>query len=986
MSKSNWLPDEKQTGNFSNDKQDTFDPGKRYIGIRLQQGVPLLDRDWNELEDMRRHAEVVLRRYYIGNGTPDDGFKVSLIDAATLDFRISSGRCLVNGFDVVNGPYDESGNKLDFILYSKQEGIAPLTFGTEGRWDTVYLDVWVEEVSKDQDSGLGNSRDIDMETSRRHKLEWRVRVDEGSQGYEKQPFHHYYDLARINWRSAVEALEKGVEDLRVTGLALYSINASVKAKGVTNGDNHAHTVGDGAQIKHSSLNKDDGRNPHAATAADVGALPITGGNIKGNLAITGNVGIGTTNPLSVIGNGSLKHSLETTGWILARGNGENTWGDPSSRIGVMKAGGSDNDAWWISANPNNTFAIHQGGVGDRLTIDSNGKVGIGTATPQKNVHIQGTSGGPLCNDGNDRPGLAITGHYPQLDLFSAINNPNHGPTIRMGGYNDDSQTTFKHWSIGTSARNSSFLDFGVGPNNDANPHAGIRNHNGRTVMTLLENGNVGIGTTAPSRKLEVNGDIQMSAPNTEGIYGIELLRKDEDNRLHTWKFWHMNRGYGQNSLQLWEYKTDSTGTSCDGNVKDGAMCDPRVTVAVGGNVGIGTTNPTRKLEVAGDISFGSACTLYNPGRMHIHGEELLYLLNKGGVVVSRAWGGSGNLTVEGGFFHTSDISLKKDIQPLGSSLAKFSSLRGVRFKWKNPGKDDSYKIGLIAQEVEPFFPELVEVGPNGMKSLNYVGLIPPLIEAVKEQQEKIEGLIGAAKGNDFAEYFESKSGKVIKPGTSIVLDEGKIRPAKENEIPMGIISANPGILGGMYMEWPKKYLRDEFGNQIMEEYKEEIMAPKKEKVKRERQKMEKKKVKENVTRTEIVKIKGKYCQKEVIDTIEREIEEPVFKEMDLYDAEGKKVIGKHRIPVMETYEEEIDVLDKTGQPVMVGTGKFETKTRPKINPDYDETKEYISREKRPEWNCVGLLGQLSLRKGQPVADTWIKIKDISNEVELWLVK
>nr|BFE80521.1 hypothetical protein GCM10020093_031220 [Planobispora longispora] len=47
---------------FSNNGVDTFDPGKGYIGIRLQQGVPLLDRDWNELEDIRRHFERELRR------------------------------------------------------------------------------------------------------------------------------------------------------------------------------------------------------------------------------------------------------------------------------------------------------------------------------------------------------------------------------------------------------------------------------------------------------------------------------------------------------------------------------------------------------------------------------------------------------------------------------------------------------------------------------------------------------------------------------------------------------------------------------------------------------------------------------------------------------------------------------------------------------------------------------------------------------------
>ena len=79
-------------------------------------------------------------------------------------------------------------------------------------------------------------------------------------------------------------------------------------------------------------------------------------------------------------------------------------------------------------------------------------------------------------------------------------------------------------------------------------------------------------------------------------------------------------------------------------------------------------------------------------------------------------------------------------------------------------------------------------------------------------------------------------------------------------------------------------------------------------------------------------------------------------------------------------------MDENGQQVMIGSRKFKTKKRPKINPEYDEIKKYIPREKRPEWNCVGLLGQIPLRKGQPVAPTWVKMKDISGDVELWLVK
>ena len=65
-------------GNYSNGGVDTFNPAKQYIGVRLQQGIPLLDRDWNELEDTRRYFERMLQQNFIGQGAPDDdGFKIN---------------------------------------------------------------------------------------------------------------------------------------------------------------------------------------------------------------------------------------------------------------------------------------------------------------------------------------------------------------------------------------------------------------------------------------------------------------------------------------------------------------------------------------------------------------------------------------------------------------------------------------------------------------------------------------------------------------------------------------------------------------------------------------------------------------------------------------------------------------------------------------------------------------------------------------------
>jgi hypothetical protein len=242
------------------------------------------------------------------------------------------------------------------------------------------------------------------------------------------------------------------------------------------------------------------------------------------------------------------------------------------------------------------------------------------------------------------------------------------------------------------------------------------------------------------------------------------------------------------------------------------------------------------------------------------------------------------------------------------------------------------------------------------------------------------------KAIDYAEYFESLNGKEIPTGTAVILDNGKIRPAQTGETPIGIISTNPMVVGGVYTEWPKKYLQDELGTPLVDQYQPEEMLPKKALVTKERQKRLKKTITEEVTRIEVVLENGRYCQKAITENQTREIDEPQFNEFDLYDDKGEQVIGKHRVPTMETYQVEEEVRDEQGQPVLVGSGRTTTVKVPKLNPQYDATQTYIPRQDRPEWNCVGLLGQLPLLKGQPVALTWVKIREISAEVELWLVK
>lgn len=123
-----------------------------------------------------------------------------------------------------------------------------------------------------------------------------------------------------------------------------------------------------------------------------------------------------------------------------------------------------------------------------------------------------------------------------------------------------------------------------------------------------------------------------------------------------------------------------------------------------GNVGIGISTPNYLLTVGGD-------GYYN-----------------GNLLVS-------GTTTSTDFDSLSDQNLKENIKTLKNPLEKLTSINGVSFDWKHT-KEPS--IGVIAQEVEEIFPELVNT--NEFKSVNYNGLIGVLIEAVKELNAEVAEL------------------------------------------------------------------------------------------------------------------------------------------------------------------------------------------------------------------------------------------------------
>jgi hypothetical protein len=87
------------------------------------------------------------------------------------------------------------------------------------------------------------------------------------------------------------------------------------------------------------------------------------------------------------------------------------------------------------------------------------------------------------------------------------------------------------------------------------------------------------------------------------------------------------------------------------------------------------------------------------------------------------------------FNSASDLTLKTNIQSISNPIDKILQINGVTFNWRESNKPS---VGIIAQEIEKVFPELVQ-GENP-KTVNYNGLIGLLIEAIKEQQTEINNL------------------------------------------------------------------------------------------------------------------------------------------------------------------------------------------------------------------------------------------------------
>jgi hypothetical protein len=401
------------------------------------------------------------------------------------------------------------------------------------------------------------------------------------------------------------------------------------------------------------------------SVADISGVPIMNVNSNGTSYFDGNVGIGTNSPSSLL---TLNKATGEVG-ILLEGNGTDVAKFKLASAGV-------NHAVQIGSVSNNEVQFHTANS-EKMRLAANGNVGIGVTSPASKLTIDAPVG-DFANGAN-----AISLNY---DGGSSPDDVGGGIVFsqRWWSASAGQQVTGGIFGIknGANGTYGGGLAFYTQPNGASN----MAQH-----MVIRDTGNVGIGTTNPGAKLEIEGDA--TADDTAqlivasgGVDNNAIIHFTDDdggqvNAIGALEG-NMLTFASQNELV---FKTDTS--SILGNT------NTRMTIDSSGDVGIGDTTPSYKLDVAGTI--------------RATGDVIAF----------------------------SDVRVKENIKTIKSSLDKVSRLRGVEF---NKIGEDEKSIGVIAQEIEKVIPEVVKTDDEGMKSVAYGNISGLLIEAIKELKAEVD--------------------------------------------------------------------------------------------------------------------------------------------------------------------------------------------------------------------------------------------------------
>jgi hypothetical protein len=418
----------------------------------------------------------------------------------------------------------------------------------------------------------------------------------------------------------------------------------------------------------------------------------------------GNVGIGTTNPVSLLNlnNGDAFINVSDTIRGLQFGYAGPTHG--SYRAAVM--GGAESyggtDSGMLTFHTQNGYVV-SAIPPERMRITSAGNVGIGTTSPGAK--------------------LDVTGTIRQSSVISSLLKTNASGDLVAATAGTDYQAVLTNPVTGTGT--ATRIAYWSGTNTITS-----------TSNLYWDNTNarLGIGTTAPSAKVHLVegnfvtrflvGQSTFTGYNsglTAGQKGnIIVGQANSTNNAYVINFIYQSSGSTSNSIGLGFFNNDDI-----------------VTISANKNVAIATTPTTGYTLTVGSIVGGTG-TVLTKGSVKIETGAL-------GVGVN-ASATAGRIDASNDIvpFSSSDLRLKENIKNITDPIDKIKRLNGVEFDWiKELEQSHGYSghdTGIIAQEVQDILPMAVRTNASGYLAVRYEKLIGLLIEAVKEQQVQIDYL------------------------------------------------------------------------------------------------------------------------------------------------------------------------------------------------------------------------------------------------------
>ncbi len=339
----------------------------------------------------------------------------------------------------------------------------------------------------------------------------------------------------------------------------------------------------------------------------------TNGSARMHIDSSGNVGIGTTNPeqkLHVAGNMRLQNQLYdstnsqgTLGQVLSKVSAGTQWIDGSAISGVPDGSGTANyTARWTDTDTLGTGVLYDNGT----------NVGIGTTSPSATLDVNGA--------GNFSGGTVVSG----IDTTTNV-----GLAIAKGDYLYSNDGNYLRRLIGQQSGGS--IDIGqqgTGLIGNINFFPGTSGNiifyaSGSENMRVASSGNVGIGTTNPTEKLHIADTnaptirLQVTSPGQYPVYG----KIDTGNGFLTWANVTLP---GQIIGSRWQFtgpplsgRGDTYINLHDTNGIDVIVKDSQVVkIEDGGNVGIGTTSPSAKLDVSGTVNASQGYSTNNTSRKY----------------------------------------------------------------------------------------------------------------------------------------------------------------------------------------------------------------------------------------------------------------------------------------------------------------------------------------------------------------------------------